>query len=132
MVCNTGASTSLKYKWMQRAIINSTVLWVLICAVHFWLYVLINVTYAFQGESTLYSCLNVKELLDRNRRDTWRLSDCKGTQTHRHLVRKRTLNHSAKLAIWLSCVVSTCLNGAFNCVFLSCQCTAKISTHDSA
>ena len=26
-----------------------------------------HVTYAFQNESTLYSCLNVKELLDRNR-----------------------------------------------------------------
>ena len=28
-----------------------------------------HVTYAFQSESTLYSCLNVKELLARNRRD---------------------------------------------------------------
>ena len=27
------------------------------------------VTYAFQGESTLHSCLNVKELLAQNRRD---------------------------------------------------------------
>ena len=26
------------------------------------------------------------------------LSDCKGTQTHNHLIRKRTLNHLAKLA----------------------------------
>ena len=26
------------------------------------------------------------------------LSDCNGTQTHNHLVRKRTLNHFAKLA----------------------------------
>ena len=29
-----------------------------------------HVTYAFQNESTLYSCLNVRELLARNRRDT--------------------------------------------------------------
>ena len=28
-----------------------------------------HVTYAFQSESTLYSCLNVKELLPRNRRE---------------------------------------------------------------
>ena len=28
-----------------------------------------HVTYAFQSESTLYSCLNVKELLSRNRRE---------------------------------------------------------------
>ena len=27
------------------------------------------VTYAFQSESTLYSCLNVKELLGRNRHE---------------------------------------------------------------
>ena len=28
-----------------------------------------HVTYAFQSESTLYSCLNVKEPLARNRRE---------------------------------------------------------------
>ena len=28
-----------------------------------------NVTYAFQSESTLHICMNVKELLARNRRD---------------------------------------------------------------
>ena len=28
-----------------------------------------HVIYAFQNESTLYSCLNVKELFARNRRD---------------------------------------------------------------
>ena len=28
-----------------------------------------HVMYVFQSESTLYSCLNVKELLARNRRD---------------------------------------------------------------
>ena len=27
-----------------------------------------------------------------------RISDCNGTQTHNHLVRKQTLNHLAKLA----------------------------------
>ena len=46
-----------------------------------------HVTYAFQSESALYSCLNVKELFARN------------------LVHKATLNHSGKLASlakWLS------------------------------
>ena len=38
--------------------------------------------------STLSSCLNVKELLARNRRDIWNLSDYNGTRTHNHLVRK--------------------------------------------
>ena len=46
-----------------------------------------HVTYEFESESTLYSCLNVKELLARSRRHIWRLSDCNGTRTHNHLVR---------------------------------------------
>ena len=54
-----------------------------------------HVTYAFQSESTLYSCLNVKELLARSRREIWRWSDCNWIRTHNHLVHKRTLN-------WLS------------------------------
>ena len=37
-----------------------------------------HVMYAFQSESTLYSCLNVKELLAWNRRDIWDLSDSNG------------------------------------------------------
>ena len=52
-----------------------------------------HVTYAFPSESTLYSCLNVKEFLAQNRREIWSLSDCNGTRTHKHLVRNRTLNH---------------------------------------
>ena len=35
-----------------------------------------HVTYEFQSKSTIYICLNVKELLPRNRRDIWGLSDC--------------------------------------------------------
>ena len=58
-----------------------------------------DVTYVFQSESTLCSCLNVMELLVRNSRDIWRLSDCNGTWTHNHLVHIWTLNHLAKLAI---------------------------------
>ena len=37
------------------------------------------------------------------------------------LFRTRTLNHLAKLAKWWSCVVSTYLYGAFDCMFLSCH-----------
>ena len=36
-------------------------------------------------------------------------SDSNGIRTHSHLVCKRTLNHIAKLAKWLSCVVSAYL-----------------------
>ena len=78
-----------------------------------------HVTYAFQGESTLYICLNVKELLARNRRDIWSLSDCNGTRTHKHLVRKRTLSHFAKLTKWFRWVVSFYLYGAFDCMFFN-------------
>ena len=41
-----------------------------------WLYVLIMSRKRFQSESTLYICLNVKELLAQNRRDICSLSDC--------------------------------------------------------
>ena len=72
-----------------------------------WLYVLCHVTYAFQSESTLYSFLNVKELLARSRHEIWSLSDCNWTRTHNHLVHKQTLNHLAKLTKWFSVRLST-------------------------
>ena len=43
------------------------------------------------------SCLNVKELFARDRRDIWKLNDCNGI--HNHLVRKQTLNNLSK---WLN------------------------------
>ena len=58
--------------------------------------------YLLQSKSTLYSCLNVKELLAKNRRGIWSLSDCNWTRTHNHLSRKRTRNHLAKLTKWLA------------------------------
>ena len=62
-------------------------------------------SYEFQSESTLYSCLNVKELLAQNKCDIWSLSDSNGIRTHNYLVCKTALNHLAKLASlakWLS------------------------------
>ena len=38
-----------------------------------------------------------------------------------HLAHKRTLNHLVKLTIWLSCVVSAHLYGAFDFMLLSCH-----------
>ena len=64
-------------------------------------------TYDFRSEYTLYSCLNVKELLARSRRHIWILGDSNGIQTLNDLVRKRTLNHLAKLAKWLSVRLQT-------------------------
>ena len=48
------------------------------------------------------------------------LSDSNGIRTHNHLARKRTLNHLSKLTKWLSCVVSTYLYSACDCM-LSCH-----------
>ena len=73
-----------------------------------------HVTYTFQSESTLYSCLNVKELVARSRWEIWCLSDCNLTRTQNHLVRKRTLNHLANwpndLTKWLSQLWMTSLS----------------------
>ena len=67
-------------KWFDNIIIFGTVWYfyvgsywnsfgaVTVCSYH--------VTYAFQSESTVYSCLNVKELLSQNRREIWSLLDC--------------------------------------------------------
>ena len=64
-------------------------------------YLRIIVTYVFQSEFTLYSCLNVKELLAQNRRDIWSLNDSNGIWSQNHLVRKWILNNLANLAKWL-------------------------------
>ena len=61
------------------------------------LYVLVMSRTRIESESTLYSCLNVKELLARSMREIWNLSDCNWTRTQNHLVRKRTLNYLAKV-----------------------------------
>ena len=50
-----------------------------------------HVTYAFQSESTLYSCLNVKKLVTA-------MGFEPTTSFSTHLVRKQTLNHLSKLA----------------------------------
>ena len=96
------------------------VLWVLICMVHLAV-CSYHVTYTYQSESTLYSCLNVKKLLAWNRHNIWSLSDCNETWTQNHFVRKQTLNDLSKLAKWLSCNVSNYLYCAFECMFLPCH-----------
>ena len=47
------------------------------------------------------------ELFARNRGDIWKISDCNGTRTHNHLVRKQALNPLTNLAnlpkpVWLN------------------------------
>ena len=65
-----------------------------------WIYLTVcycHVTCAFQSQTTLYSYLNVKDLLARSRKEIWSLSDYNWTRTQNHSVRKRTLNHLANL-----------------------------------
>ena len=81
-----------------------------VCSYHF--------TQAFQSESTLYICLNVKKILPQNSRDIWSLIDCIESQTHNHLLHKRSLNHLAKLTKWFTWDVSSYMYGAFECIFL--------------
>ena len=50
------------------------VFWVLICKVHL-TECSFHVMYAFQSESTRYSCLSFKELLARSKREIWRWSE---------------------------------------------------------
>ena len=57
-----------------------------------------HVTDAFQSESTLYSCLNVRELFARIRREISSLNDCNRTLTHNHLVCTQKVNHLVQLA----------------------------------
>ena len=80
------------------------------------------------SKSTHWGCLNVKELFARNRRDILGLSDWNGTQTHNHLVRKRKLNHSAKLVIiakWLSVRLQT------QCLHVRVPLQSRITTFDA-
>ena len=49
-----------------------------------------HVTYAFHSESTLYSCLNVKELIARNRCDILSLSGSNEIRTHQYDLQVQT------------------------------------------
>ena len=71
-------------KYLFFHFINLNIIILTVCSGH--------VTYTFESESTLYSCLNVKELLAWSRREIWGWSDCNWTRTQNHLVLKRTLS----------------------------------------
>ena len=106
--------------------------WAKLCVLIFRMYLTVgscHVKYALQSESTLSSCLNVKEILARKIRKIWSLSDCNWTRTQNHLVCKRTLNHSAKLTKWLSWVVSIYLYDVSDCIFFSCHVRVSVWIH---
>ena len=62
-ICWNPADTSLSDFFRQEEDNKEVRTFLTICYYH--------VTYAFQSQSTLYSCLNAKELLARNRREIW-------------------------------------------------------------
>ena len=72
-----------------------------------WLYVLIMSRTSFRVDRNFITCLNVKEIVVRSRRHIWSLSDSKVIRAHNHLVRKRTLNHLAKLTTMLLVFICT-------------------------
>ena len=87
-----------------------------------------HVTYAFQSESTLCSCLNVKELLARSRSEIWSLSDCNWARTHNHLVHKQTLNHLVKLFVYelSGCGFKSSCSHLNTILFVTCHYAVKL------
>ena len=74
-----------------------------------WLYVIMMSRSSFRVNRHSIDCPIVKEVFARGRGHIWSLNDSKEIRTHNQLVRKRTLNHLAYEAKWLSYVVSTYL-----------------------
>ena len=87
-------------------LIKWSTLWVCICMVHLTV-CSYHVTYAFQSESKLNSCVHVKELLAQNRRNIWSLSDWNGIWIPNHLVINELMSY----------VVNTYLYHTFDCMF---------------
>ena len=77
-----------------------------------WLYVIIMSPTRFRMNPHSIACLNAKELLARSRCHIWSLSDSNEIQTQRVWI--LWFNHLAKLAKWLTCVMSTYLYGALD------------------
>ena len=55
----------------------------------------------------------------KSKRGIWSLSDCNEIRTHNQLIRRPILSSLAKIAKWLSCVVSYYLYDALDWMFLS-------------
>ena len=64
---------------------------------------------------------DANNVLAQSRCEIWTLNNFNWTRNQNHLVRKRTLNDLTKETKWLSCVLSTYLYGAFDCIFLLCR-----------
>ena len=70
-----------------------------------------HVTYAFQSESTISSCLNVKELLAQNKHDIWSLSDSIGDSVRDMMITYSQMSHTDKDSQRSSIIGPVLLNG---------------------
>ena len=86
-----------------------------------WLNIIIMASLSFRVNPHCIFCLNMNQPLAGSKRHIWSLSDSKEVRTYQDIVRNCTLNHLAKLAKWMSCVVSTYLYSAFDCMLLLCH-----------
>ena len=77
-----------------------------------------NFSKNFNSSLNLHLELNLDSCQDISERQIG-FSDCNWSRIYNHLVHKGTLDHLAKPAKWLSCVVSTYLYGAFDSIFSS-------------
>ena len=87
-------------------------LYVIIMSRCIWLYVIVMSRTSFRVNPYTTFWLNVMELLARSRHRIWSLNVSNKIRTLNKFVRKRTLNHLAKLGKSLSWVVRTYLEGA--------------------
>ena len=78
-------------------------------------------TYAFQSYSTLYSWLNVKEIIARKRREIWSLNEYNWTGTNNNFVCKKNtqLFRQTGQMIDLSCEYLSVR--CIDCIFFSCH-----------
>ena len=112
--------------WTNTQPFSQTSPMIVLCCEYFsvrciWLYVVFMSRTNFRVNSHSVVLLNEKEPLARCRGHIWSLSDSNEIWNHNNLAPKRRLNHLAKPAKWLSCVVSTYLCCAFDCMLLSCH-----------
>ena len=97
---------------------DPAVLWVLICMVLL-TYVIIMSRIRFRANlNSIVTWMSRNALVKTG---TLYEVDNKEIRTHNPLIHKWTLDHLAKLVKWLTCVVSTYLYGAFDCMLLTCH-----------
>ena len=89
MLMESGITANYRIPPICDPYCNYGKIWVFICTMHLNV-CSYHVIYAFQSESTLYNCLNVKSLFAQNRSliVIWSLSDCNSTQTWNYFLTK--------------------------------------------